>query len=381
MSQDFISVDPADAGGSRLPALSLAAGLLRDAVAMAGSRFAAPDDIDTAMRLGAGHPVGPLALLRELGPEVRHRGGLPEPPGPGTALVAEDAGQDAPDHPVGIAGTGTMATGIAEALVRAGVPTTVLGRSQASVERLRIAVAASLEAAVAKGRLAQGERRRALDALTVTTEPGDLTGCGHVIEAVAEQADAKRELLARLDAVLPDAAVLATNTSSLTVGELRAGLPAGRTVIALHFFNPARAMKLVEVVGEDETAVSAARAWAHRIGKVPVRCGDQRGFIVNRLLIPFLNDAVRLLDAGAFTAAEADALMRDALGHPMGPFELIDLIGTDVTAAAQTSLHEAFGEPRLSPADGLLRLASEGHLGRKSGRGFHDHTSTTRSTT
>jgi 3-hydroxybutyryl-CoA dehydrogenase len=271
-----------------------------------------------------------------------------------------------------------MAAGITEALIRAGVNTTVLARSTASAERLRTAVTTSLDAAVTKGRLDTDARDRAIRSLRLTADIRDLAGCGHVIEAVAERREVKRELLARLDAALPPGTVLATNTSSLRVGEIRTGVAAGRTVIALHFFNPAKAMKLVEVVGPDPAVLDAASGWVRRIGKVPVRCGDERGFIVNRLLIPYLNDAVRALDAGAFSAAEADELMRQALGHPMGPFELIDLIGTDVTAAAQAMLHEAVGADRLKPADGLLRLVADGRLGRKSGGGFHDYPGSTR---
>ncbi|MET9970238.1 3-hydroxyacyl-CoA dehydrogenase family protein, partial [Streptomyces sp. NPDC006356] len=274
---------------------------------------------------------------------------------------------------------GTMASGITEALICSDVPTVVLGRSAVSTARLDTAVTAGLDKAAAKGRLTAEARDGARARLRLTTDARDLAGCGHVIEAVTEELEAKRGLLALLDAVLPSGTVLATNTSSLTVGEIRATLPERRSLIALHFFNPARAMRLVEVAGADAAVLDAACAWVRRIGKVPVRCGDERGFVVNRLLIPYLNDAVRALDAGAFTAAaEADALMREELGHPMGPFELIDLIGTDVTAAAQTMLHESFGSfggPRMRPADGLLALVAEGRLGRKSGIGFHDHPS------
>ncbi|MFI8193938.1 3-hydroxyacyl-CoA dehydrogenase NAD-binding domain-containing protein [Streptomyces sp. NPDC085946] len=373
MSQESASTEAPSA-----TALKLVSGLLADATAMARSGLASPADIDTAMRLGAGHPVGPLAFLSGLDPQTRARHGLAEPPPADTGSDRSDQVHDdgAWDHPVGIAGTGTMASGITEALLRAGVPTVVLARSQASAERLRAGVAASMDGAVAKGRLTASDRDRALSLLEATTRPDDLAGCGHVIEAIAEHRDIKRELLARLDATLPEPTVLATNTSSLTVGEIRADLPERRTVIALHFFNPAKVMKLVEVVGaaRDAAVFDTACAWVRRIGKVPVRCGDERGFVVNRLLIPYLNDAVRALDSGAFTAAEADALMRQALGHPMGPFELIDLIGTDVTAAAQAMLYEASGDPRLKPADGLLRLVADGRLGRKSGSGFHDHT-------
>ncbi|WP_051834064.1 3-hydroxyacyl-CoA dehydrogenase family protein [Streptomyces sp. NRRL S-646] len=370
MRQDLSSGEPPSPA-----ALSLFSGLLRDAVALAASGVASPEDIDLAMQLGAGHPVGPLTLLRELDPAVRAGAGLPEPPA--VTGVSDGSPQDADNEPwarpVGVAGTGTMASGIVEALVRAGVPTVVLGRSQASADRLRAAVATSMDAAVAKGRLTGRLRDGALNHLSLTTDPGALADCGHVIEAVAEDLAVKRELLALLDRSLPERTILATNTSSLTVAEIRAGLPARRTVLALHFFNPAKAMKLVEVAGADEGVLDAACGWIRRIGKVPVRCGDERGFVVNRLLIPYLNDAVRALGSGAFTAAEADALMREALGHPMGPFELIDLIGTDVTAAAQTMLHAASGDARLKPADGLLALVDGGRLGRKSGAGFHDH--------
>lgn len=364
-------------------AIDLVSGMLRDAVAMADTGFATPTDIDTAMRLGAAHPVGPLAFLRTLDAETVRQLGFASLPTESVADSDVDRLESARrwDHPVGVLGAGTMAAGITEALIRAGVDTVAVSRSTASTERLRAAVTTSVDSAVTKGRLAAATRDEALARLRLTTDANELRRCGHVIEAVAEQREIKRELLANLDALLPEDVVFATNTSSLTVQEIGAELPLGRRVVALHFFNPAKTMKLVEVVGTDSSDVQAACDWVRRVNKVPVRCRDERGFVVNRLLIPYLNDAVRALDHAAFTSTEADALIREVLGHPMGPFELIDLIGADVTLAAQTLLFEASGEARLEPADGLRRMTTEGRLGRKTGRGFHEYPTAVRSTT
>jgi 3-hydroxybutyryl-CoA dehydrogenase len=194
-----------------------------------------------------------------------------------------------------------------------------------------------------------------------------------IVEAVAEDLSVKQAVLAQIDRLARPAAVLATNTSSYRVAEVMHDVSAQRRTLALHFFNPAAVMKLVEVVPGpgSESVLDVATAWARSLGKSPVRCADARGFIVNRLLIPYLNDAARLHENGA-TVAEIDAAMTGAPGLPMGPFALLDLIGLDVTVAALSSMAEA--EPtdkRLVPATILVQLVAEGRLGRKSGAGFH----------
>ena len=341
-----------------LPVLS---GLLRDAVLLVERGTATPADVDTAMRLGAGHPAGPFEVLATLPEEERLGLFLPAagPPAP-----APDGGR-AWTGPVGVVGTGHMASGITEAVARSGRPVRVLARTAASGDRLRERLSASLDRAVSRGKLDATGRDDVLARVSVTTEPADLADADVVVEAVAEDLDVKAEVVARLDAVLPPSLPLATNTSSFRVADLRPFAPSGRPVLALHFFNPAQVMKLVEVVAPEELRGPAA-AWARDLGKTPVTCADSRGFVVNRLLVPFLNDAVRLHETGVLV----DELLTSGAGHPMGPLALIDLIGVDVTVAALESMAAVEDDPRLSPARTLRELVAAGRLGRKTGAGF-----------
>ncbi len=200
-----------------------------------------------------------------------------------------------------------------------------------------------------------------------------------MIEAVTEDLSIKRSVFSQLDQALPEAELLATNTSSLQVRDIAAAVGRPERVGALHFFSPVPAMKLVEVAGNErvpEELLLRAAAWARSIGKVPVRCADRAGFIVNSLLIPFLNDTVRAATEGAGTPTELDRILVTEAGHPMGPFQLLDFIGLDVSLAAQRALFAAEpGNERLRPADGLVQHVEAGHLGRKSGRGFYDYAS------
>jgi 3-hydroxybutyryl-CoA dehydrogenase len=342
-------------------ALSLMAGLMADARRLADRGIARPSDIDLAMRLGAGHPRGPF----ELG------GASPGLEADGTAAPPGVAWTG----PVGIVGSGHMAVGIAEAVARSGRTVRMVARSGPAAEDARSRVAGSLDRAVSRGRLDAAAAGEVLDRLTVATDTAVLVGTDVVVEAVAEDLDVKRAVVADLDHLLPVAQPIATNTSSFRVVDLADSVRAARPLLALHFFNPAPVMRLVEVavpadrqVGEALTA--AAQRWVRDLGKTPVVCADRRGFVVNRLLIPFLNDAVRLHERGV-AAADVDELMRSGAGHPMGPLELIDLIGLDVTVAALDAMAAVEEEPRLRPAALLRALAAEGRLGRKSGSGFH----------
>ncbi len=355
-------------------ALDLLAPMLASAVELVETGVAGPADVDLAMRLGARHQAGPLATLAQLPAEARAAvlGARPLP----TATATADAGDPppAPAGDVGVVGSGFMASGIAYAAAVAGRRVRALVRSGGAGERLRARVAGDLERAVERGLLAPADADAALARLTTTLADADLADCALVIEAVAEDLAIKRDLFARLDAALPRSTLLATNTSSLRVADVAADSARAERVLALHFFSPVPAMKLVEVAGSDATAAAtldAGVAWAQALGKVPVRCGDRPGFIVNALLIPFLNDAVAAHAAGRGSIAEIDELLVAQAGHPMGPFALLDLIGLDVALAAQRSIFAADGRPRLRPAPLLEALVAEGRLGRKSGAGFH----------
>jgi 3-hydroxybutyryl-CoA dehydrogenase len=364
---------PVPVGADLPPAQRLQSGLLADAVAMAARGLAGRADIDLAMRLGAGHPQGPFAVLDGLGSAADPFGPLP---GAGAATTTETGSADDTTWagPVGVVGTGHMASGIVEAVARTGRPVLVVGRSPEALERLRATVAGSLGRSAAKGRISADDVATTLARIDLLTDPATLAGVDVVVEAVAENLAVKQALFAELDRALPRAVPLATNTSSLRVSEIAAGVTTGRPVLGLHFFNPAPAMKLVEVIaGPDAGHLGApATAWVRALGKTPVPCADSRGFIVNRLLIPFLNDAVRVHEQGV-AVAEIDALMVEQAGHPMGPFALIDLIGLDVTAAALAAMAETDTDPRLPPAATLRTLVERGRLGRKSGAGFHTY--------
>ena len=357
-------------------ALDVLAGLLRDAVLLVARGTATPGDVDTAMRLGAGHPAGPLETLSRLTPEDRDRLGLGVPPAE-VEVAAEAAAAPTWRGPVGVAGTGHMATGIVEAVARSGRPVRVLARNSASGERLREKLTASLDRAVARGRLDEATSGAVLDRVSVTEDLSDLADVDVVIEAVAEDLDVKAAVVGRIDAALPTSVPLATNTSSFRVQDLRPFIAGPRPVLALHFFNPAQVMKLVEVVvppdlaGADDLR-SAAVEWARELGKTPITCADARGFVVNRLLIPFLNDAVRLHETGV-PVDEVDELLTAGADHPMGPLALIDLIGVDVTVAALESMAAVEEDPRIQPAATLRDLVARGRLGRKSGAGFHSY--------
>lgn len=273
---------------------------------------------------------------------------------------------------VGVVGLGTMGAGIAQVCVQAGIET--VGREVTAElgERARGRVAHYLGRGVEKGRLIAEERDAALGRLTTTTELADLAGCDLVIEAVVEELDAKREIFSELDRLLPDA-VLATNTSALPVREIAAATKRPERVVGMHFFNPAPVLPLVEVVQADASsaeAVETAFAFAERIGKRPIRCRDTPGFVVNRILIPLLNDCVRVLDEASVTPEDLDTAMTAGVNWPIGPCALIDLIGVDVHVHASEALYAALGEERMRPPRRLIELQAAGKLGRKSGEGF-----------
>jgi 3-hydroxybutyryl-CoA dehydrogenase len=274
---------------------------------------------------------------------------------------------------VGVVGLGTMGAGIAQVCVQAGFDTVGREVSEELCERARSTVEHYLARAVEKGRLSDADRDAAVGRLTTTTDLGDLAGCDLVIEAIVEDAGAKRALFAELSELAPGA-ILATNTSALSVTEVAAAAAAPERVVGLHFFNPAPVLPLVEVIRTDLTSdevYEEAYAFAAALGKEPIRCHDTPGFVVNRVLIPLLNDCVRVLDEARVGTEDLDRALRFGLDWPIGPCALIDLIGVDVHVHASEALHAALGEDRMAPPQRLLEMQQDGLLGRKSGRGFY----------
>ena len=277
---------------------------------------------------------------------------------------------------VGVVGLGTMGAGIAQVSVQSGFDTVGHEISEELGERGRATIERYLSRGVEKGRLVAAERDAALGRLTLTTELADLADCDLVIEAVLEELELKPQTFAELDRSTAPDAVLATNTSALSVAEIAEATERPERVVGMHFFNPAPVLPLVEIVRaprSSDEAVDAAYAWAERAGKQPVRCNDTPGFIVNRILIPLLNDCVRVLDEARVEPADMDKAMTNGAGWPLGPCALIDLIGIDVHVHASEALYGKLGEERMAPPERLLRLQQEGALGRKTGRGFYKY--------
>jgi 3-hydroxybutyryl-CoA dehydrogenase len=277
---------------------------------------------------------------------------------------------------VGVVGLGTMGAGIAQVAVTAGYETVGREVEMELAERGRSRIDHYLGRAVEKGKLEAGDRDAALGRFTLTTDLADLADCDLVIEAVLEELELKREVFAELDRITRPDAVLATNTSALSVGEIAEATDYPERVVGMHFFNPAPILPLVEIVRTPQSsddAVETAYSWAEQAGKRPVRCNDTPGFIVNRILIPLLNDCVRVLDEAQVTAEDLDTAMTSGAGWPMGPCALVDLIGIDVHVHASEALHVALGEERMAPPERLLEMQQAGHLGRKTGQGFYSY--------
>jgi 3-hydroxybutyryl-CoA dehydrogenase len=274
---------------------------------------------------------------------------------------------------VGVVGLGTMGAGIAQVCVQAGIETIGREVTEELGERARERVEHYLGRGVEKGRLSGEEKEAALARLTTTTELTELGDCDLVIEAIVEDLDAKRGLFQELDRIVGIDAVLATNTSALSVTAVAAATDRPERVVGMHFFNPAPVLPLVEVVRTElssDEAVETALEFALRIGKDPIRCADTPGFVVNRILIPLLNDCVRVLDETGVTPEDLDKAMTAGVNWPIGPCALIDLIGVDVHVHASEALWQALGEPRMAPPPRLVQMREEGRLGRKTGRGF-----------
>jgi len=398
---------------------SLLFGYLNHAASMYEQKYATREDIDTAMKLGCGLPMGPLALLDLIGldtayqildtmyregrdrlhaptPILKHMitAGLKgrktgrgfytyaEPDSPEIVADAESAATAGDSvrprvvESVGVVGSGTMATGIIEVFAKAGLPVTFVARSADKVAKVSAGIERSLEKAVQRGKLEESAAEHTKGLITGTTQLEDLADVDLVLEAVIEELDVKTALFENLDEICKPGAVLATTTSSLPVVDLAAVTSRPADVVGLHFFNPAPVMKLVEIVDTVATApdvVATAEDVVQRIGKVGVSCGDRAGFIVNALLFPYLNDAIRMAEGNYATTEDIDTAMKMGCGYPMGPFELLDVVGLDVSLAIQQTLYREFREPGFAPAPWLEHLVTAGYTGRKAGRGFRSY--------
>ncbi|MFG3249639.1 3-hydroxyacyl-CoA dehydrogenase family protein [Streptomyces sp. NPDC048187] len=394
-------------------------GYLNQAAAMYEANYASREDIDAAMRLGCGLPMGPLALLDLVGVDTARtvleamyaashdRLHAPAPilkqlseagltgrkagrgfytyEAPGSAVVVPDATTPGEGgaavagrlvRAVGVAGSGTMASGIAEVFAKAGYEVVLAARSPEKAQTAKARVGKSLARSVDKGRMTAEAAARTLELITPTGTYDDFADVDLAVEAVAEDLEVKRQLFATLDKVCKPGAVLATTTSSLPVVACARATSRPQDVIGMHFFNPAPAMKLVEVVRTVLTA-DDVHATVHevcaKVRKHAVDCGDRAGFIVNALLFPYLNNAVKMVQEHYATLDDIDAAMKLGGGYPMGPFELLDVVGLDVSLAIEKVLHREFRDPGLAPAPLLEHLVAAGCLGRKTGRGFREH--------
>ncbi len=279
---------------------------------------------------------------------------------------------------VGVVGCGLMGAGIAQVCASAGFATTVSEVDEKRLQSGMDKIGAQLARAVEKGKLTEAEKKAILGRLRGTTGLADLGGCDIAIEAATENADAKKKIFTELDSRLPKHALMASNTSSLTLIELAAVTERPERVLGLHFFNPVPVMKLVEVVRTIVTSTEAfetARQFAVSLGKEVVDAKDTTGFVVNRLLVPYMLDAIRCYEQGLASKEDIDRGMKLGCGYPMGPFELLDFVGLDTTLYIAEIMFDEFREARFAPPSLLRRMVLAGHLGRKSGRGFYDHRS------
>ncbi|SIN17056.1 3-hydroxyacyl-CoA dehydrogenase family protein [Micromonospora cremea] len=397
-------------------------GYLNHAVGMFESHYATREDIDAAMKLGCGLPMGPLALMDLIGLDTAYeildtmyrRGGrdrrhAPVPllkqmvtagllgrksgrgfytyerpgspvvvPDEATPLATEAALADGARAlaKVGVVGSGTMATGIIEVFAKAGYEVISVTRGAEKSAKVCEAVKTSLNKGVVRGKLAEADRDAALGRISWSATLDHLADVDLVVEAVVEELSVKKALFASLDEICKPGVVLATTTSSLPVIDVAMATHRPADVVGLHFFNPAPIMPLVEVVRTIRTSpetTATARAVCAALGKTGVVCGDRSGFIVNALLFPYLNDAVKMLEASYSTADDIDHAMKLGCGYPMGPFELLDVVGLDVSLAIQRELYLELREPGFAPAPLLEHLVTAGYLGRKTRRGFRDH--------
>jgi 3-hydroxybutyryl-CoA dehydrogenase len=277
---------------------------------------------------------------------------------------------------VGVLGSGLMGSGIAQVTATAGYSTTVKEVSEEFLKKGVAGIEKSLGKFVEKGTLTAQQRTETLGRLKTTTSFDDLADCDIVIEAITENLETKRETFAALDKIVKPAAIFASNTSSLVITEMMTATKRVDRFIGMHFFNPVPLMKLVEVVSTITTSsdvMDQAMKFATSLGKVPIRTSDRSGFIVNRLLVPYLLDAVRALEEGVGSVEDIDKGMKLGCGYPMGPFTLLDFVGLETTYYIANIMFEEFREKRFAPPPLLKRLVLAGHHGKKTGRGFYDY--------
>ena len=277
---------------------------------------------------------------------------------------------------VGVVGAGQMGGGIAHVAAGAGLPVVLVDVSAALVDKGRAAIEKNLEREVSKGKRTAEDREAALGRITTSTDQGSLSRCDIVVEAIVENEALKKELFGRLDGICRPDAILASNTSSISITRLAAATKRPDRFIGMHFMNPVPLMQLVEVIRgmatSDETA-SAVETLAKRMGKTPIFCNDLPGFVSNRVLMPMINEAVEALREGVATRDAIDGIMKLGMNHPMGPLTLADFIGLDTCLAIMRVLHEGFGDPRYRPSPLLVRMVDAGWLGKKSGKGFYEY--------
>ncbi|WP_306316336.1 MULTISPECIES: 3-hydroxyacyl-CoA dehydrogenase family protein [unclassified Streptomyces] len=394
-------------------------GYLNQAAAMYEAKYASREDIDAAMKLGCGLPMGPLALLDLIGvdtartvldamyAESHDRLHAPAPilkqlseagltgrkagrgfytyEEAGSSVVVRDAltplsdalaGPTRAIRSVGVAGSGTMASGIAEVFAKAGYKVVLAARSEEKAEAAKSRIGKSLKRSVDKGRMTEEAASATLARISPAGSYDAFAEVDLALEAVAEDLDVKRQLFAAFDKVCKPGAILATTTSSLPVVACARATSRPQDVIGMHFFNPAPAMKLVEVVRTvltSDDVHATVRELTLKVRKHPVDCGDRAGFIVNALLFPYLNNAIKMVQEHYASLDDIDAAMKLGGGYPMGPFELLDVVGLDVSLAIEQVLHREFRDPGLAPAPLLEHLVAAGCLGRKTGRGFREY--------
>jgi 3-hydroxybutyryl-CoA dehydrogenase len=277
---------------------------------------------------------------------------------------------------LGIIGSGIMGSGIAEVAARAGVEVVLRSRKQETADAMVTGLEKSLGKQVDRGKLEESAAKEIQDRVSATSDLGAMSDCDLVLESVVEDLAVKKQLFGELDKIVGEGAILATNTSTLPVVEMAMETSRPERVVGVHFFNPAPMMSLVEIVRtlvtSDET-VTEVRSFAESCGKDPVEVKDRAGFIVNALLFPYLNNAVRMLEQGTATKEDIDTAMKGGCNFPMGPLALLDLVGLDTSTSILDALYEEFRDPNYAAVPTLRRMVAAGHLGRKSGIGFYDY--------